>query len=63
MINSVEGGREIKKGKKSDVFVIQSRQYDIVNFQECSFCAVIGSIGRLKVVQKFVGLKVFEELS
>ena len=26
MINSVEGGREIKKGKKSDVFVIQSWQ-------------------------------------
>ena len=34
MINSVEGGREIKKGKKSDVFVIQSWQYVIANFQQ-----------------------------
>ena len=35
----------------------------IANFQQCSFCAVLRSIGRLKMVQKFVGLKVFEELS
>ena len=51
------------KGKKSDIFVVKSRQYVTENFQQCSFCAVITSTGRLKVVQKSVGLKVFEELT
>ena len=58
MIYSIEGSGEIEENKKNTISIVNNLQDVIVDTEQCSFCAVPTSIGRLKWIKEVLILHV-----
>ena len=62
MVDSVESCRKVEKSEKRD-FVRVGCQKELIDYVEkSSFCAMVGTVGRLERVEEVVGRQVVVQL-